>query len=295
MAAEDERKLFVAGLPDSITEDVLRQLFEATGGTVLNVSLPRDRATGRPRGFGFVTLSTSEEADAARAALDGSIQAGRAISVRPFQSEAPRREVRDGPARDRGERPERGPREDRGDRTLYVGNLPYDCAPQDVETLFRERNAGQVARVHLPQGPDGRPRGFGFVTMPSAEAANQAIEALRDVELRGRRLMINVAHPRGERPERPSQERGTGEARGGDRPERAPRPPREPGTRPSFAEPMEPPPFMDSPKAEGRRRGERPEKKPKKRKKGVGSERSAAAAPKRGRDRVRDWEDWDED
>src|SRR3954464_6400288 len=91
MATEDARKLFVAGLPESISEDVLRQLFEATGGKVVDVSLPRDRATGRPRGFGFVTFATSEEAIAARDKLDGSLQAGRAISVRPFSSEPPRR------------------------------------------------------------------------------------------------------------------------------------------------------------------------------------------------------------
>src|SRR5512136_2104601 len=77
MATEDARKLFVAGLPDTITEDILRQLFEATGGTVVEVSIPRDRATGRPRGFGFVTLSTQEEAASARDSLDGSLQAGK--------------------------------------------------------------------------------------------------------------------------------------------------------------------------------------------------------------------------
>src|SRR5215210_5096615 len=92
--AEDSRKLFVAGLPDSITEDVLRQLFEATGGNVVEVSLPKDRATGRPRGFGFVTLATNEEANSARGSLDGSFQGGKSISVRPFQAEPPRREGR---------------------------------------------------------------------------------------------------------------------------------------------------------------------------------------------------------
>src|SRR6516225_2435666 len=92
--AEDSRKLFVAGLPDSITEDVLRQLFEATGGAVVEVSLPKDRATGRPRGFGFVTLATMEEASAARESLDGSFQGGKSISVRPFQAEPPRRDGR---------------------------------------------------------------------------------------------------------------------------------------------------------------------------------------------------------
>jgi RNA recognition motif-containing protein len=68
--ANEESKLFVAGLPDSVSEEVLKQLFEATGGTVVNVSLPKDRATGRPRGFGFVTLMTAAEAQAARDALD---------------------------------------------------------------------------------------------------------------------------------------------------------------------------------------------------------------------------------
>ena len=92
MSGEDSRKLFVAGLPDSITEDILRQLFEATGGTVLNVSLPKDRATGRPRGFGFVTMATQSEAAAARDSLNGSIQAGNSISVRPFQAEPPKRD-----------------------------------------------------------------------------------------------------------------------------------------------------------------------------------------------------------
>src|SRR5437868_9978343 len=128
--ANEEAKLFVAGLPDSISEEVLKQLFEATGGTVVNVSLPKDRATGRPRGFGFVTLSTPAEAQQARDALDGSMQAGKSISVRPFQAEPPRR---DGPGggpmsgpRGPGGPPSRGP-QSAPDRTLYVGNLPYDC------------------------------------------------------------------------------------------------------------------------------------------------------------------------
>src|SRR5580658_5366788 len=95
--ANEEAKLFVAGLPDSVSEEVLKQLFEATGGTVVNVSLPKDRATGRPRGFGFVTLSTPAEAQAARDALDGSMQAGKSISVRPFQAEPPRGGVGAGP------------------------------------------------------------------------------------------------------------------------------------------------------------------------------------------------------
>jgi nucleolin len=230
----EEAKLFVAGLPDSVSEDVLKQLFEATGGSVVNVSLPKDRATGRPRGFGFVTLSTPAEAQTARDALDGSMQAGKSISVRPFQQEPPRRDGLGGPpgpggpgarsfggpagAGGPGGAPRSfGPGGGAGgpgapDRTLYVGNLPYDCTVQEVETLINGVVDGQVVRVHLPTDPDGRKRGFGFVTMASTDSAKTASEQLRTADIRGRRLVVNLAHPKGERPERPA---GGGYAGGG--------------------------------------------------------------------------------
>jgi len=205
MATEDARKLFVAGLPDSITEDALREVFEATGGKITDVSLPRDRATGRVRGFGFVTFATSDEAASARDALDGSLQAGRPISVRPFSSEPPRREGGPMMTRDRNDSPGAGgggppPGAAQEDRTLYVGNLPYDVSQQEVTQLFTDNGLLAPVRVHLPLGPDGRLRGFGFVTCANADAANQSLGTLRNLDVRGRRLMVNIAHPRGERP-----------------------------------------------------------------------------------------------
>ena len=203
MSTEDSRKLFVAGLPDTITEDILRQLFEATGGTVLNVSLPKDRATGRPRGFGFVTMATQNEANAARDSLNGSMQAGTSISVRPFQAEPPKRDGI-GPAGPGGGPPGPGGFQRQPpptpDSTLYVGNLPYDATQEELDTLITGAGAGPVVRIHLPTDPDGRKRGFGFVTLASAESANAAIEALKGADLRGRPLHINIAHPKGERP-----------------------------------------------------------------------------------------------
>lgn len=217
--ANEEAKLFVAGLPDSISEDVLKQLFEATGGTVVNVSLPKDRATGRPRGFGFITLSTPAEAQTARDALDGSMHAGKSISVRPFQAEPPRRDGMGGPPSARGPGgpggpPSRGP-QSAPDRTLYVGNLPYDCSVEEVETLINGVAAGGVARVHLPTDADGRKRGFGFVTMTTPETAKAAADGLRSADLRGRRLVVNLAHPKGERPARPEGGYGGGGGGGG--------------------------------------------------------------------------------
>ena len=294
MATEDARKLFVAGLPESITEEVLRDLFLATGAQVVNVSLPKDRTTGRPRGFGFVTLSTPEEAESARQALDGSIQAGRSISVRPFSSEPPRRgEPRSDP-RGGGE-PSAAPPAAGEDRTLYVGNLPYDTSQAEVEQLFADKGAGPVVRVHLPAGPDGRLRGFGFVTLANGEAANAALAALRDADVRGRRLMINLAHPR-----------GSGGGGGGSGPRSGPYGggPRSEGPR-SF-DPTFLPPGMESARpVEGRRvrgqgggGGERTggegggeDWKKKKKKRGAGG----AEKPKEPRTNWQRWEDWDED
>ena len=203
--ANEEAKLFVAGLPDSISEEVLKQLFEATGGKVVGVSLPKDRLTGRPRGFGFVTLATPQEAQAARDALDGSMQAGKSISVRPFQAEPPKRDAAAGPRGIGGPPGPRGPGgpQQAPDRTLYVGNLPYDTTQEEVQVLVNTAAPDGVVRVHLPMDADGRKRGFGFVTMASPEAAKTAADALRQADLRGRRLVVNLAYPKGERPERP--------------------------------------------------------------------------------------------
>ena len=216
MTTEDARKLFVAGLPDSITEEVLRQLFQATGGTVLEVSLPKDRTSGRTRGFGFVTLETVEQAERSRSALDGSVQAGRAISVRPFQGGSgsgsgggsARREVRvenpsfNVPASSSAE-----------DRTLYVGNLPYDATVEEIEELLTRCGVTPVLRVHLPIGPDGRPRGFGFVTLSSADAVQQSLSDLSNADIRGRRVMVKVAHPRGASPPSSAVRPGVGALR----------------------------------------------------------------------------------
>jgi RNA recognition motif-containing protein len=200
MAIDDSCKLFVAGLPDSISEAVLRQLFEASGGTVMEVSVPRDRATGRPRGFGFVTMSTEDEARAARDLLDGSMQSGRSISVRPFEKAAPKRPegspIGAGPGRSEAP-PDRGSSED---RTLYLGNLPYDTSSQEVQSLLERAGVAAVVRVNLPLDPGGRPRGFGFVTLGNVEAAQAAVVALRDAELKGRRISASIAHARGAGP-----------------------------------------------------------------------------------------------
>ena len=73
-------KLYVGNLPFSTTEDSLRDVFGQCG-TVTDVMIALDRQTGRSRGFGFVTFSTDEEANAAVQKFHGSDMDGRTIQV----------------------------------------------------------------------------------------------------------------------------------------------------------------------------------------------------------------------
>jgi len=73
-------KLFVGNLSFNVTENELQDAF-AQYGTVLEANLMTDRMTGRPRGFGFVTMSTEEEAQKAIEGLNGSQLDNRALTV----------------------------------------------------------------------------------------------------------------------------------------------------------------------------------------------------------------------
>jgi len=73
-------KLFVGNLSFQTTDHVLEDAFRAHGD-VISVEIMTDRETGRSRGFGFVTMSTPEAAQAAIAALNGADFDGRALTV----------------------------------------------------------------------------------------------------------------------------------------------------------------------------------------------------------------------
>jgi RNA recognition motif-containing protein len=72
--------IYVGNLPFTITEDKLMDLFVGFG-EVSRVNIIMDKATGEPRGFGFVEMPTQSEAEAAIKALNGSTLGGRAIQV----------------------------------------------------------------------------------------------------------------------------------------------------------------------------------------------------------------------
>ncbi len=85
-------KLYVGNLPYSVTEERLQQHF-AQHGSVISARIITDKFTGRSKGFGFVEMSSDQEAERAVTALNGTDFEGRNIVVseaRPQQPRAPR-------------------------------------------------------------------------------------------------------------------------------------------------------------------------------------------------------------
>ena len=82
---------------------------------------------------------------------------------------------------------------------LFVGNLSFNTTENDLQDAFAAH--GTVVETNLMMDREsGRPRGFGFVTMSSADEAEKAIAALNGKEVDGRALTVNIARPREERP-----------------------------------------------------------------------------------------------
>lgn len=83
------KKLFVGGLAWTTTDETLSSFF-AKAGTVTSANVVKDRYTGKSRGFGFVEMSSDEEADKAIAELNGQALDGRNISVNEARPREPR-------------------------------------------------------------------------------------------------------------------------------------------------------------------------------------------------------------
>ena len=82
-------------------------------------------------------------------------------------------------------------------KNLYVGNLPFTTTQAELEQLFGQYGTVTKAQV-ISDRETGRSRGFGFVEMSSG--AEEAIAAMNGAEYQGRRLTVNEAKPREERP-----------------------------------------------------------------------------------------------
>ncbi|XP_077226563.1 28 kDa ribonucleoprotein, chloroplastic-like [Tasmannia lanceolata] len=180
----EETKLFVGNLDFDMDSQKLAELFDKAG-TVEVAEVIYNRETDQSRGFGFVTMSTIDEAEKAVEIFHRYDVNGRLLNVNK--------------AAPRGSRVERSPREfESSSLRIYVGNLPWQVDDARLEEVFSEHGKVVDARV-VSDRETGRSRGFGFVTMSMRTESDDAIAALDGQILDGRAIRVNVAEERSRR------------------------------------------------------------------------------------------------
>lgn len=176
----EDAKVFVGNLPFDIDSEKLAHLFEQAG-VVEVAEVIYNRETDQSRGFGFVTMSTVEEAEKAVDIFNRYDVNGRLLTVNK--------------AAPKGSRPERQPRVFEPANRIYVGNLPWDVDDARLEQVFSEHGKVLSARVVYDR-ESARSRGFGFVTMSTDSELNDAIANLDGQSFNGRAIRVNVAEER---------------------------------------------------------------------------------------------------
>jgi RNA recognition motif-containing protein len=99
---------------------------------------------------------------------------------------------------------------------IFVGNLAFKVTDEELKALFAQFGEVKSAKV-IKDKFTGESRGFGFIEMASASEAEQAISNLNGMDLEGRKIRVNEANPREERPRSPRQGGGRSEGRSNNR------------------------------------------------------------------------------
>lgn len=86
-------------------------------------------------------------------------------------------------------------------KKLYVGNLPWSMTGDSLREMFA--SYGEITdAVVISDRMSGRSKGFGFVTFANEADAQKAAAEMNDKEVEGRKLVVNTAKPREDRPDR---------------------------------------------------------------------------------------------
>ncbi|KAL6524553.1 hypothetical protein OROHE_016224 [Orobanche hederae] len=176
----EEAKVYVGNLPYDVDSEKLAKIFEKAG-IVEVAEIIYNRDTDQSRGFGFVTMSTVEEAEKAVELFHRYEVDGRVLIV---SKSTPK-----------GSRPERLPHVFDSASRIYVGSLPWSVDDARLEQIFSEYGNVVSARVVFDK-ESGRSRGFGFVAMSSESEMNDAIASLDGQTVDGRMIKVNVAADR---------------------------------------------------------------------------------------------------
>ncbi|TVY14315.1 Multiple RNA-binding domain-containing protein 1 [Lachnellula arida] len=183
----DTSTLFVRNLNFTTTSDRLTETFKPLDGFMsARVNTKTDaKKPGQvlSMGFGFLEFKSKAQAQAALKAMDGYMLEGHKLLIKASHKGADAAEDR---------RKEDRARKMAGKRTkIIIKNLPFEATKKDVRALFS--SYGQLRSVRVPQKFDHSTRGFAFADFITAREAENALEALKDTHLLGRRLVIEFA------------------------------------------------------------------------------------------------------
>ncbi|TGO30622.1 hypothetical protein BPAE_0004g00800 [Botrytis paeoniae] len=183
----DTTTLFVRNLNFSTTSQRLTEIFKPLDGflsaRVNTKTDPKKPGQVLSMGFGFIEFRTKSQAQAAIKAMDGYTLDNHKLLVKASHKGADAAEEK---------RKEDRAKKLSGKRTkLIVKNLPFEASKSDIRKLFGMY--GQLRSVRMPKKFDHSTRGFAFADFITAREAENALEALKDTHLLGRRLVIDFA------------------------------------------------------------------------------------------------------
>ncbi|KAK4166682.1 putative multiple RNA-binding domain-containing protein [Cladorrhinum sp. PSN259] len=179
--------LFVRNLNFSTTTEGLTAAFKPLDGFASAQVKTRTDAKKPGQvlsmGFGFVAFKTKEQAQAAQKVMDGRVLDGHKLVVKTSHKGLDAAEER---------RREDLAKKAAAQRTkIVVKNLPFEASKKDVRTLFS--TYGKLVSLRIPKKFNNSSRGFAFAEFSTAKEALNAITALKDTHLLGRRLVLDFA------------------------------------------------------------------------------------------------------
>ncbi|KAH6609313.1 hypothetical protein Trco_002659 [Trichoderma cornu-damae] len=179
--------LFVRNLNFATTTTRLAEAFEPLDGFV-SARVKTKIDTKKPgqtlsMGFGFVEFRSKSQAQAALKAMDGYVLDGHALGVKASHKGHDAAEER---------RREDAAKKAAAQRTkIVIKNLPFQATKKDIRALFGAY--GQLRSVRVPKKADYTARGFAFADFVTPREAENALNALKDTHLLGRRLVLDFA------------------------------------------------------------------------------------------------------
>ncbi|XP_009141312.1 heterogeneous nuclear ribonucleoprotein 1 [Brassica rapa] len=183
----DQGKLFIGGISWDTDENLLREYF-SNYGEVLQVTVMREKATGRPRGFGFVSFSDP-------AVIDRVLQSKHHIDNRDV--DVKRAMSREEQSPGGGSRPV-GSFDNVRTKKIFVGGLPPALTSDEFRAYFETYGPVSDAVIMIDQTTQ-RPRGFGFVSFDSEDSVDLVLHKTFH-DLNGKQVEVKRALPKDANP-----------------------------------------------------------------------------------------------